>query len=308
MNIGRAVDAIRKKFGNGALILLYHRIAHLERDPQLLAVTPERFDEHLEILRRKANVMPLKELVQKRDSGLPPRSVAITFDDGYADNLLFAKPLLERHELPATVFVTSGFVGVDREFWWDELDRILLNHQDAGWNVASGNDDEPRHAEYRSLHATLRSSTEPQRLQALHDLQVRTNSGSSARATHRALTPDQLRELAEGGLVEVGAHTVTHPVLASLSPASQHQEIDTSKRKLEEWLGQTVHSFAYPYGGKRDYDKHSVEAVRNLGFSLACSNFRGTVWPNTNRLELPRALIRNWGGEEFERMLDAEFA
>jgi len=208
------------------LILLYHRIAHLDRDPQLLAVTPERFDEHLEILRRKANVMPLKELVQKRDSGLPPRSVAITFDDGYADNLLFAKPLLERHELPATVFVTTGFVGVDREFWWDELDRILLNHQDAGWNVACGNDDEPRHAEYRSLHTTLRSSTEPQRLQALHDLQVRTNSGSSARATHRALTPDQLRELAEGGLVEVGAHTVTHPVLASLPPASQHQEID----------------------------------------------------------------------------------
>jgi len=307
VNIRRVIDAIRKKFGNGALILVYHRVACLDRDPQLLAVTPERFAEHLEILRRKANVIPLKELVQRRDSRLPPRSVAITFDDGYADNLLFAKPLLERHELPATVFVTSGFVGVDREFWWDELDRILLNHRDAGWDVKSGVD-EPRHAEYRSLHATLRSSTEQQRMQALHDLQVRTNSGSSARATHRALTPDQLRKLAEGGLVDVGAHTVTHPVLASLPPAIQQEEIDTSKKKLEEWLGQPVHSFAYPYGGQRDYDRHSVEAVRISGFSLACSNFPGIVWPNTNRWELPRTLIRNWNGEEFERVLDAVFA
>jgi peptidoglycan/xylan/chitin deacetylase (PgdA/CDA1 family) len=125
--IGRTVRRVRNRFAPAALVLLYHRVTRLDTDPQWLAVAPERFDEQLDLLKRCYNVLPLSRLVAAlRENALPKRSVAITFDDGYADNLFEAKPILERHGLPATVFVSSGFVGRREEFFWDELDRLLL--------------------------------------------------------------------------------------------------------------------------------------------------------------------------------------
>ena len=105
-----------------AVILLYHRVADLPSDPQLMAVTPRHFAEHLEVIRQSCRPLRLHDLGE----ALPDRSVVVTFDDGYADNLHHAKPLLAAHDVPATVFVTSGYVGSDREFWWDDLERILL--------------------------------------------------------------------------------------------------------------------------------------------------------------------------------------
>src|SRR5262249_43149366 len=133
MNLRCMTDRIRKRFQNGGAILLYHRVTRLDRDPQLLAVSPEHFAEHLDVLRRKANVVPLNKF--RGEPRLPSRAIAITFDDGYADNFVEAKPILERKEVPATVFVVSGFLGSAREFWWDELDRILLQPEDAEWHV-----------------------------------------------------------------------------------------------------------------------------------------------------------------------------
>src|SRR3954470_15948888 len=105
-----------------ALILLYHRVATPTRDPQLLSVSPERFAEHLEVVRRCAEPVALAGILAQ---GEGPRA-AITFDDGYADNLHEAAPLLAAAGVPATVFVVSGQVGTTDEFWWDELERVLL--------------------------------------------------------------------------------------------------------------------------------------------------------------------------------------
>jgi peptidoglycan/xylan/chitin deacetylase (PgdA/CDA1 family) len=307
VNTARVVDAIRKKFQNGSAILLYHRVAELDRDPQLLAVSPANFAEHLQILRRKTNVVALRDMVRNLDSDSSPRSVALTFDDGYADNLIYAKPLLERYETPATVFVVSGHVGTDREFWWDDLDRLLLRSEDSGWSVEERTESEPRHVEYRSTHAKLRASHPKRRDEMLGELQKRVNGGARSRTGYRALSREELVQLADGGLVEIGAHTVTHPVLARLDCAEQTQEIEQSKKDLQEWLGQPIHSFAYPYGGKSDYDGNSVGSVRQAGFRMACSNFPGMVWRSTNRFELPRFLVRNWNGETFERIVDTIF-
>src|SRR4051812_20673200 len=104
MRTGRAV----RSHGAG-VILLYHRIAELHVDPWELAVSPAHFDEHLRVIRTRATVLSLHDLLRHlRSNSLPPRAVAVTFDDGYADNACTALPLLEHHDTPATFFVTTG--------------------------------------------------------------------------------------------------------------------------------------------------------------------------------------------------------
>jgi len=304
MNLRRISDRIRKRFENGGVILVYHRVTRLQRDPQLLAVSPNRFAEHLDVLRRKANVVPLRKFNGEAKADLPTRSVAITFDDGYADNLVEAKPILERMDVPATVFVVSGVLGSTREFWWDDLDRILLQPDDAGWHVEQTAADIQRRVKYIELCTTFKRSSSALRAQMLEKFCHANGCVQSGRPTHRTLTPQELRQLAQGGLVEIGAHTATHPVLSLLPESEQQSEIELSKRRLEDVTEKPVVSFAYPYGGKADYTRQSVACVRKAGYSLACSNFPGIIWPATNRFELPRFLIRDWSGDEFERRLE----
>ena len=110
--IKRVYQRIRSRFVPSVLILLYHRIVNLPTDPQLLAVTPQHFTEHLEILGSHAYPIPLRQLVKGLKEGdIPKRGVVVTFDDGYADNLENAKPLLERFGIPATFFISAGAIG-----------------------------------------------------------------------------------------------------------------------------------------------------------------------------------------------------
>ena len=110
-----------------ALILLYHRVALPGADPWALCVSPEHFSEHMEVLRRIASPCTLSELVRAHAANsIPENAVAVTFDDGYLDNLTNARPILEEHDVPATIFVCSSAVGRRQEFWWDQLERALL--------------------------------------------------------------------------------------------------------------------------------------------------------------------------------------
>ena len=111
----------------GVAILTYHRVCDAASDSRGLCVSHAHFSEHMEYLRRHCAVLSLRKLFALLlAERLPRRAVVLTFDDGYTDNLWNAKPILERFELPATFFVASGYVVQTREFWWDKLDRLLL--------------------------------------------------------------------------------------------------------------------------------------------------------------------------------------
>lgn len=321
----------------GAIILLYHRVAELPADPQWLAVSPRNFESHLRTLRHRAHPLSLRQLAHRLRAGAAPRrAVVVTFDDGYADNLHIAKPLLARHNIPATVFVTSGQTDSAREFWWDELERLLLcagmlppdltvvaggrmrqwSLRDAahyspeaaaqyrGWTVLSPTDPTPRHTLYRQLCDLVRPLAAPDREAVLASVRAWAGAGAEGRATHRALTAAGLRQLAADGLVEVGAHTVTHPVLASLPLEAQRAEMAQSKTALEAALGAPVTSFAYPYGTRSDYTPDTVALARQAGFEQACSNFPGAARRGTDPFQLPRMLVRDWPADEFARRLD----
>ena len=319
-----------------ALILAYHRVAALPLDPQLLSVTAEHFAEHLEVLHRYYRPTRLRQLAQTPESGVSSsRAVVITFDDGYADNLYNAKPLLERYDVPATVFVSTGYVGGKREFWWDELERLLLQpgtlpetlslsvnrkrsewtlgegaffavseserHRD--WNVELKRDPSSRHTLYRTLCRLLRPLPEAERQQVLDALFAWAGAETRVRPTHRALSSKEVVQLAKEGLVEVGSHSVTHPVFSALATALQRSEIVQSKAYLEEILDHPVTSFAYPYGSKSDYTQVTVALLQEAKYNCACANFAEQVRPGYDSFQLPRVLVRDCDGEVFGRLL-----
>ena len=119
------------------------------------------------------------------------------------------------------------------------------------------------------------------------------------------MTEDELRELASGNLVEIGAHTLTHPVLSSLPPDQQEHEIAGSKQRLEALIGKSITSFAYPYGKKIHYTRQTMRTVEANGFACACSNFGGLVTRTSNRFALPRFQPMNWNGDQFAEVVEA---
>jgi peptidoglycan/xylan/chitin deacetylase (PgdA/CDA1 family) len=341
--VGRGIGRLRRRLARhrrnshepSALILAYHQVAELRSDPWALSVTPRRFAEHLEVLREHTHPIRLQQLSQALLQGnLPDRSVTVTFDDGYADNLHNAKPMLERYGIPATVFVVTGYTGREREFWWDELDRLLLQpgtlpaalslSLDGGayrWELGGAThygeeasrryqgwrawEEAPslRHALYSSLWELLQPLTEGEQQLLLGQLLAWTGAEPAGRSTHRCLSLDEVAALTQGKLVEVGAHTVTHPALSTLPAASQWDEILKSKAWLEEVLGSPVDTFAYPYGKQPDYTAETVSIVREAGFSCACSNFAGVVERSSDPFQLPRIHVQDWDGDEFARRL-----
>jgi peptidoglycan/xylan/chitin deacetylase (PgdA/CDA1 family) len=327
-------------FTGSAVVLLYHRVYDSDFDPLLLTVGRKHFDQQMAHLRRHYAVLSLQELRDALTRGSLPRgAVAVTFDDGYGDNLRNARPALERHRIPATVFVTTGYIEAGREFWWDELGRILFfapqlpaclslnvggstrqwalesasrmtveeRLADRGWSILCEDNPTALHRAYREIQPLLSLAPSEERDRMLMDLREQTKCAAPHRVEDLAMTRDELRALVQGGLIAVGAHTITHPVLSTLTREAAAHEIRQSKHDLEEILGATVSSFAYPYGYRGAYTPQNMADVRAAGLADAYSNFGGVVRPKADRHELNRTLVRDWTLDEFARAVRRAF-
>jgi len=318
-----------------AIILLYHRITVTDSDPWALNVSPTHFRQHLEVLRVRRKLVRLSELLAAIAAGTDaPEMVAITFDDGYSDNLDEALPLLEQYEAPATFYLPSECIGADEEFWWDELEHLILQpgvlpeHLDlmidghafyrelgssarfserdrmdtAGW-VAWRPAPSPRHSLYAELWAVLQQTSAVTRSRTLADLRRWAGLTDGGRNSHRTLTTEEVRQLGCSELVEIGAHTRTHPRLASLSEAEQRNEICGSKTTLETMTGSAVRSFSFPFGKASDYTARTIELVRDCGFGSAVCNVSGPVMSTSDRLQLPRCFVEDLNEMTFKEWL-----
>lgn len=319
------------------MILTYHSIAERDVDPWRLSVSPNHFADHMKMLRERARPMTLEELVAKRIDRDERPAVAVTFDDGYANNLSVAKPLLERYDIPATAFVCSGYLARGREYWWDELAGLLLrrvrlpdelvleiNRSTKRWDLADaveytesqqrrdqarGNrDDEsesPRLGFYFKMWRELQPLADRERGAVLDRFAEWAGYPSTVRPDYRAMTRDELCTLAADGLVRIGSHTLTHRNLPGLRAGMRRREIEQGKRDLEEIVDGLVGSFAYPYGA---YDRGTVNAVRDAGCRIACTTTQEVCWAGTSRFRLPRFNALNWGRDEFASLLASFFA
>jgi len=308
------------------VILIYHRVADPPVDPWGLAVRPAHFDEHLAVIRRSRRPLHMSGFFKRLERGeLPADAVAVTFDDGYVDNLRQARPRLASARVPATLFVTTGAVGQRAEYWWDELARSILlrraplngevdiagepvrlvfgaaddTGQASAWRAWQDPETE-RQATYLAIWGRLRTASAAARDAAMNRLRELLEPPPPDSAD-LPMTEAEIAVLAADDLFEIGGHTVTHPVLPALEPAERRREIREGRLACERLVNKPIAGFAYPHGA---LDADSQAAVRECGFLWACSTqSRAVPSHGYDRYALPRVGVLDGDAHAFERAL-----
>jgi peptidoglycan/xylan/chitin deacetylase (PgdA/CDA1 family) len=273
-------------------IVNYHRVLE-SRDP-LLHSEPDigTFRWQMELLAECFNVLPLHDAVKAlAERRLPPRAVCITFDDGYRSVHDNALPILKEFGLPATVFVTTGHM-MESNMWNDRILEAFrnlpsgrLDLSDIGMGAYSleglaerrqALHDVMEGAKYRPPHARLAV------IRKLEELAAR-------EFPHRLmLSPGMIARLSDEG-VEIGGHTITHPILTCLDDEAAQREIAGNKHQLEAIIGRQLRLFAYPNGKAGiDFDARHVRMVREAGYAAAFTTERGAASPRHDPYQIPR--------------------
>lgn len=277
-------------------VVNYHRV--LAAPDPLLESEPDvdTFRWQLDLLARCFNVLPLHEAVDRLAQGtLPPRAVCITFDDGYRSVHDLALPLLRQFGLPATVFVTSGYVG-EANMWNDRIIEAVQSLPAGQLDLSElGLGAYPLHslADRKSTVGTLTEASKylppKARLELISRLENLVGEGL---AHGLMLTPQMIVNLTLNG-IEIGGHTISHPILTSLDDSSARLEIAGGKTQLEEITGRPVRFFAYPNGkiGK-DFDQRHAQMAQEAGFVAAFTTAAGAANRHHDLFQLPRG--RPW--------------
>jgi peptidoglycan/xylan/chitin deacetylase (PgdA/CDA1 family) len=273
-------------------VLAYHRVL-AERDRLLPAeLSAAEFDHRMRWVKANFCVLSLGEAVRAlREDRLPRRALCVTFDDGYADNYGIALPILRRLGLPATFFVATGFLDggcMFNDVVIEALRRAAgadLDLGDVGLGRHPLGSDEQRLRAIDRILGRLKYF-EPERRRRVA-LQIAQRAGSAV-PTDLMMTSEQVRALHAAGM-EIGAHTVTHPILAEIPLRRARDEMDASRARLERITGAPVRFFAYPNGGpRRDYFADHAALARELGFDAAVSTAWGAAGPGDDLYQIPR--------------------
>ncbi len=273
-------------------ILIFHRVLP-KPDPLLPEeMQVSRFDAICGWVAKWFNVLPLDLAVtQLKTGGLPERAASITFDDGYADNYHVALPVLQRHDLTATFFVATGFLDGGR-MWNDSIAETIrrclapaLDLSTIGLGCHNLTSIEDRRAAIAVLIDNIKYLPGEQRVIATekmaHLAQVQLPCGLM-------MTSNEVKAMRKAGM-QIGAHTMSHPILAQLTDEHARKEIQGSRNVLETLLGERVGLFAYPNGKRgEDYTARSVALVRNLGFDAAVSTEWGASDMKSDPFQLRR--------------------
>ena len=276
----------------GLSILIYHRVL-AQKDPLFPGeVDRIEFDQQIGWLRSCFNILPLHEAIEHARCGtLPPRAACITFDDGYADNAEVALPVLQQHQVPATFFVATGFLNGGR-MWNDTLIELvryapgpLLDASSIGLGTHAIDTVEERRAAIGALIKALKYLPLEQRLEQVERLADATRIELPG---NLMMTSVQVLQLHQAGM-DIGGHTVNHPILAKIPAAVARAEMAEGKLALEDMTGAPVRLFAYPNGKPgEDYLAEHVAMAKELKFDGAVSTAWGASRNGHDLFQLPR--------------------
>ncbi len=289
-------ERLRRLVAPPTIVLAYHRVVpEVARDINRLQVSTAHFAAQIEWLRANAHPLTSEQFVRALPTrGRPtlaldarPR-VLITFDDGYADNVEHALPILAQHDVDATIFVTTAYAESGEPYWWDALEQAV--------GLTTTDSAAQRYAE---LHAELKTIDDGSRRARLAELGAR----GPATPSCRPATWAELRRWIDAGLA-VGAHTRTHPQLLTCDDATLIREIEGARDDIRARLGIAPRTIAYPFGTRDDFDPRAEGVAAAAGFACAFANWPGNVRWARNPYALPRHLVRDWDLKGFvERFL-----
>ena len=275
------------------LVLAWHNVAPTWCFPAPGGAGARGLERQLAFLARRCNVVPLAEGLRtlNRDDPLPPRAVALTFDDGYRDQLELAAPMLARLGLPATFFLVPGLLDGTARPWWEQLAWTLTRstRDTVAWEGRTldlGDDGQRR----RALAVVLEALKRRDRLArdaALDELVERCAPDGKLEEHASFLDWDGAGQLARRGFT-VASHSLHHAILAEESTAAQERDLALSRRRLEEELQVPVRLLAYPNGKLPDYSQATVAAARSAGYSHALTTVEGWNQPTTAPYEIRR--------------------
>jgi peptidoglycan/xylan/chitin deacetylase (PgdA/CDA1 family) len=297
---------------------MYHRVAEETFDPWGLAVAPGHFKNQLHWLRENRTILSLVEFAtMHRDNTLPANAIALTFDDGYSCAGEIAAPMLEKAAVSATVFIPPELIMRGRPFWWDELQQLILTHDDdllrfegarftlgakqsRDWRWKPGSPPQtPRQKAFHDIWSALlkRAPTEIDR--AIADL--RNHADRPPARTPHPMRPEVIRRLA-GGPLEFGSHALAHPWLSTLDREEKAREVRASVKACAALSGSAPKTFAYPFG---NFDAESEQIVEEAGFACGCTTLGTAVGPGSRPFALPRVAVGNWTPRQLARVLAA---
>jgi peptidoglycan/xylan/chitin deacetylase (PgdA/CDA1 family) len=220
--------------------------------------------------------------------------------------------------LPATFFITAGRLEQRSEVWWDRLENMFFgcepvsNHLELAigghrfWGDIRSS--MARTRVHLALYWRLRPLRPADIESILTELEAQLGVQPVARETHRWMNVEELRTVSMSRGMDVGAHTLTHPFLATLPAEEQRQEIEGSRLHLERLLGTPVSLFSYPYGGHDAFNAATTQLVRESGYTLACTGTGGLAHPPDYPFRIPRNVVGDWDASTFEQWLERQFA
>jgi peptidoglycan/xylan/chitin deacetylase (PgdA/CDA1 family) len=271
-------------------VLLYHRVCDLPLDIWGLAISPEVFERHIRFYKENYNILRFDE----DWSNVQEPSLVLTFDDGYADNLHYALPILEKYQVPATIFVSSGNIGTDKEFWWDELERIIFYNNKNEYYFGPNGEYFPlttnreKETACQRIRLFLKNLLPEERDEFLKGMMGELDADRLPRPINRSVNEKELRKLASSPYITIGGHTVTHNMLSAESKEQQEWEIITSKARIEDIIDNEITVFSYPFGGCDDINGHSIESVKKAGYKKAATTSVGLVGKGIELYTIPR--------------------
>jgi len=289
LNQVRFFDCLRLVNQDNLTVLNYHRVTD-PRDPRCdtfkpnISATPEMFDRQLAYMKNNFDMVTSRDIAACIDgtTRLPSHAAIITFDDGYADNFVYAFPLLKKHGLSALIFVTTDFVGKSKPSFWDvaaysfahteKTSAVLPLTGEQHWS----NEGE-QYSVMMQWIETLKTVDENEKqalasqLPAALDVDVAEENFS-----HIFMNWDQVRVMAGDG-IEFGSHTLTHPIMTRIPAEQVTRELVDSKKLIEQELGRPVDTFAYPNGGPEDFNPQIIGTLKDAGYKMAF-----TLMPGSN--------------------------
>ncbi len=271
-------------------VLLYHRVCDIKPDIWNLAVSPVQFELQMKYLKENFSIIRFED----DWSDIKKKSVVITFDDGYVDNYKNALPILEKYEIPATFFISTGNIDSEKEFWWDELSTLLygnaklpsqIMYENEMFNLVSHDEKKMFCQKFRS---DIMIMDEVGRCNALNWLHTVLEVPYVNEDINREINSRELIELSKSRVITIGAHTQSHGRLAALNSEQQFIEIYESKKKLENITNKEIKYFSYPFGCDGDYDETTVKIVRECGFLKSAAVKGGLYDKIQGEYEIPR--------------------